>query len=84
MLRCPQCGSTDLYTMIGGYGGFRYRCKQCGYIGSFVLESDEELPSPVTRPKESEEKKIAVPLWLKIVVALLVLYMLLYLLILIP
>jgi transposase-like protein len=44
MLRCPTCGSTDLYEVLGGYAGTMYRCKRCGYTGSFVVESEEELP----------------------------------------
>jgi transposase-like protein len=46
MLRCPRCGSTDLYQVLGGYAGTTYRCKRCGYTGSFVVESEEELPPP--------------------------------------
>ncbi|MDD4254141.1 MAG: hypothetical protein PHP59_02065 [Methanofollis sp.] len=46
MLRCPTCGSTDLYQVLGGYAGTMYRCKRCGYTGSFVIESEEELPPP--------------------------------------
>lgn len=46
MLRCPKCGSTDLYEVLGGYAGTMYRCKKCGYTGSFVVESEEELPPP--------------------------------------
>ncbi|WP_067049507.1 hypothetical protein [Methanofollis ethanolicus] len=51
MLRCPKCGSIDLYEVLGGYAGTMYRCKRCGYTGSFVVESEEELPPP---PDEDE------------------------------
>ncbi|EJG07771.1 hypothetical protein Metli_1827 [Methanofollis liminatans DSM 4140] len=77
MLRCPQCGSTDLYEELGGYGGFRYRCKQCGYTGSFVIESEEELPSPEAVVHEEGETHFTIPLWIKIVAVLFVLYLLL-------
>jgi transposase len=42
MLRCPVCGSTTIYPVTGGLFGQVYRCKECGYRGSFVLETDEE------------------------------------------
>jgi DNA-directed RNA polymerase subunit RPC12/RpoP len=42
MLRCPVCGSTTIYPVTGGVFGQVYRCKECGYRGSFVLETDEE------------------------------------------
>jgi transposase-like protein len=42
MIRCPVCGSSDLYTIVGGYIGEIYRCKKCGYSGAFVIETDED------------------------------------------
>ena len=42
MLRCPVCGSTTIYPVTGGLFGQVYRCKECGYRGSFVLETDED------------------------------------------
>jgi len=39
-LHCPSCGSAALVLEAGGYGGMVYRCKECGYRGSFVVESD--------------------------------------------
>jgi transposase-like protein len=42
MLRCPVCGSTTIYPVTGGVFGQVYRCKECGYRGSFVLETDGE------------------------------------------
>jgi len=75
MLRCPACGSPDLYEELGGYGGFRYRCKQCGYTGSFVIESEEELPPPETGVHEEDETPFTIPLWLKIAAVLLVFYL---------
>ncbi|MDD3111084.1 MAG: hypothetical protein PHU26_02175 [Methanofollis liminatans] len=46
MLRCPRCWSPDLYAVIGGYAGTVYRCKKCGYTGSFVVEAGDDLPPP--------------------------------------
>jgi hypothetical protein len=46
ILCCPECQSTEVYEVAGGYFGQVYRCKKCGYRGSFVLEIDEtELDS---------------------------------------
>jgi transposase-like protein len=42
MIRCPVCGSSDIYTIVGGYIGEIYRCKKCGYSGAFVIETDED------------------------------------------
>ena len=42
ILCCPECQSTEVYEVAGGYVGQVYRCKKCGYRGSFVLEIDEE------------------------------------------
>jgi transposase-like protein len=39
---CPRCKSTEIYEVAGGYIGQVYRCKQCGYRGSFILELDED------------------------------------------
>ncbi|HDR74195.1 MAG TPA: hypothetical protein ENN85_09870 [Methanoculleus sp.] len=44
MLRCPKCGSREIYPVAGGYTGWIYRCKKCGYQGALVLEYDEEEP----------------------------------------
>jgi len=45
ILCCPACRSIEIYPIVGGCVGQVYRCKQCGYRGSFVLEIDErELP----------------------------------------
>jgi transposase-like protein len=45
MLHCPQCGSTRIYLIAGGFTGYRYHCKACDYEGVLV----------VTTPKEEEE-----------------------------
>jgi predicted RNA-binding Zn-ribbon protein involved in translation (DUF1610 family) len=57
MLRCPVCGSTTIYPVTGGVFGQVYRCKECGYRGSFVLETDdEETGSNKESQEESREK----------------------------
>ncbi|MGC9138277.1 MAG: hypothetical protein ACP5G5_04640 [Thermoplasmata archaeon] len=40
-LVCPVCGSTDIYYEAGMIEGQKYRCNNCGYVGSFVMEMDE-------------------------------------------
>jgi transposase-like protein len=52
MLCCPVCKSRDLFPVVGGYIGQVYVCKNCGYRGSFVLETDD----PDTIPVEEEEQ----------------------------
>jgi ribosomal protein L37AE/L43A len=42
ILCCPECQSSEVYEVAGGYFGQVYRCKKCGYRGSFVMEIDEE------------------------------------------
>ncbi|MEM1577342.1 MAG: TFIIB-type zinc ribbon-containing protein [Archaeoglobaceae archaeon] len=40
MLVCPICNSNEIDLDTGGYTG-KYRCRKCGYIGSFILEMTE-------------------------------------------
>ncbi len=42
--KCPQCGSFNLVPEIGGATGL-WRCKNCGYVGSFFVEQtvDEKM-----------------------------------------
>jgi predicted RNA-binding Zn-ribbon protein involved in translation (DUF1610 family) len=42
ILCCPVCQSIEVYEVAGGYVGQVYRCKKCGYRGSFVIEIDEK------------------------------------------
>ena len=42
MLHCPVCRSTKIYVATGGYGGYIYRCKECGYRGPLVIEYNDE------------------------------------------
>ncbi len=41
-LVCPVCGSKDIYYEAGMIEGQKYRCNSCGYVGSFILEFDED------------------------------------------
>lgn len=40
VLTCPQCGSTGLYYEAGLTTGYKYHCKDCDYVGAFVIEQD--------------------------------------------
>ncbi len=40
ILVCPVCKSKEIELDTGGYTG-KYVCKNCGYVGSFVLEMTE-------------------------------------------
>ncbi len=37
-LTCPHCGSNRLYYEAGLMTGYKYHCKSCHYVGSFVIE----------------------------------------------
>jgi transposase-like protein len=50
MFYCPVCKSQEIYPVVGGYVGQIYLCKDCGYRGSFVLETDDDEPGK-TREK---------------------------------
>ncbi|MBI4393420.1 MAG: hypothetical protein HY556_06455 [Euryarchaeota archaeon] len=38
-VKCPECGSQDLYYEAGAMIG-KYHCKRCDYIGALVIEED--------------------------------------------
>ena len=42
VLLCPQCGNSGLYLETGGVMGNIYRCKNCTYMGNFVIESIDD------------------------------------------
>ena len=43
-LLCPQCRSPDLYYEAGLVTGYKYHCRKCNYVGTFVIEKDVEVP----------------------------------------
>ncbi len=45
---CPDCGSADVVYEAGMMLGQKYRCLNCGYIGSFVLEKEIEVSEEVS------------------------------------
>jgi hypothetical protein len=36
--QCPECLGTELYYESGFMTGYKYHCKNCDYVGSFVIE----------------------------------------------
>jgi len=40
VLVCPHCGGTGLYYETGLITGYKYHCKDCDYVGAFVIEKD--------------------------------------------
>jgi len=59
ILVCPVCKSKDVTLDTGGITG-KYVCKNCGYIGSVILELTEgeyrELLEAEKLEKEAEKK----------------------------
>lgn len=42
-LVCPQCGSTDVFYEAGLVTGYKYHCKNCHYVGAFIIEKEVEF-----------------------------------------
>lgn len=40
VLRCPQCGSTDVTYELGLITGYKYHCKNCQYVGALVIQDE--------------------------------------------
>lgn len=54
---CPVCGSSDVYYEVGGYAGTVYHCKECGYVGAFVIEANEEMIEIIKERHKRESEK---------------------------
>lgn len=81
MLRCPECGCSDLYDVLGGYAGATYRCRRCGYTGTFVVESDEAF-LPISKEDVSgTELRFPIGFCVKVAALLLLLFFIFNLLI---
>jgi predicted RNA-binding Zn-ribbon protein involved in translation (DUF1610 family) len=50
VLTCPDCGSSDLYYETGLITGYKYHCKKCDYIGSFVIEKSAKIQNDENEP----------------------------------
>jgi predicted RNA-binding Zn-ribbon protein involved in translation (DUF1610 family) len=44
VLRCPQCGGTNIYYENALITGYKYHCKDCDYIGALIIEEDVKEP----------------------------------------
>ena len=42
-MKCPKCKSQSITHFAGGVTG-TYLCKECGYVGVFVIEEEERPP----------------------------------------
>ena len=42
VLICPDCGSTNVTYYMGLKTGVQYQCKDCDYVGTFIIEQDKE------------------------------------------
>ena len=54
---CPVCGNPDVYYEAGGYTGAVYHCKECGYIGAFVIEANEEMIEEIREKYRHQREK---------------------------
>lgn len=54
---CPICGNSDLYYEAGSYIGKVYHCKNCGYIGSLVVEADQEMIEAIKADYEQSKNE---------------------------
>lgn len=41
--QCPECLGTELYYESGFMTGYKYHCKNCDYVGSFVIEKQVDF-----------------------------------------
>jgi len=82
-----MCGGTSVIYKTGGYGGMIYRCKDCGYMGAFVVEVDDDPGGANQAAEPGEERfqypkevgeKLQVPLWVKILAVLFLTVVILY------
>lgn len=53
VLRCPQCGSTDVYYELGLITGYKYHCKNCQYVGALVIQDEMTRDSGDQGPESS-------------------------------
>ena len=55
---CPVCGSMELYYEAGGVEGL-YHYKNYGYIGSFIVEANEEMARLIREEYDNKERNTA-------------------------
>lgn len=54
---CPKCKSKNIMLNLGGQTG-KYECKNCGYIGSLIIEKDGEIESKMKKELKKLKKEI--------------------------
>ncbi len=59
MIFCPKCGSPKIKLAIGltigGLAPKQYYCEECGYVGTIVMELEEEKNSDNEKEKEKTD-----------------------------
>ncbi|OUJ18689.1 Zn finger protein C2C2 type [Methanonatronarchaeum thermophilum] len=53
---CPVCGSPSIYQALGMIMGQHYKCPECNYSGSLVIEGNKEMVKEI-REKYKEKKE---------------------------
>ncbi|MFG1460249.1 MAG: hypothetical protein AAE987_02580 [Thermoplasmataceae archaeon] len=54
---CPKCASIHVNWIAGGLIGAVYKCDDCNYIGSFILEVKARDVQKFKKEFESERQK---------------------------
>ncbi len=56
---CPKCGSIHVNWIAGGVAGTVFKCEDCFYVGSFILEVKagdlEKFQKEIRRETENAE-----------------------------
>jgi phage-related protein len=61
--KCPNCMSTNVDLYMGGQFG-KYQCNDCGYIGVFIIEEDDENTDKKIKTFGGEKMAVVNP-WIK-------------------
>ncbi|RLE89696.1 MAG: TFIIB-type zinc ribbon-containing protein [Thermoprotei archaeon] len=55
---CPICLGSRIDLYLGGYAGKIYRCLDCGYVGSIILEMELEEYMKILEKKRLEDEEV--------------------------
>ena len=62
MIFCPCCGSPKIKLAtgltIGGLAPKQYYCEECGYVGTVVMELEEDKDAKNLKTKKKKKKQI--------------------------
>ena len=58
ILVCPTCLGSRIDLYLGGYAGKIYRCLDCGYVGSIILEMELEEYMKILEKKRLEDEEV--------------------------